>query len=739
MKHVTRPEGRTLSVRRIGVGLAALAAVFAAIAVVPGSGASQQRPDGKLALGAGRYAKLPLSFVRNSGQIDARAAYYAQGPRYGVYFTRRAVDLSFVKGTRGAALSLRFVGASPIAVPEARRTLPGRVNYLVGNRAGWRTDISTYGEIVYRGLWPGIDMAVRGERGTLKYEFLVRPGARIGDIRLAYRGATHLAVSPEGNLLIGTPLGTLTDGRPVSYQRIGGRRVAVPSRYVLDRGGYGFAVGNGYDPRHPLVIDPELAYSTYLGGPSFDLGTGIAVDEDGYAYVTGPAAASFPTTPGAFQPANAGDRDVLVAKLNRSGSALLYATYVGGSGFDWSNDIAVDEGGRAYVTGITESSDFPTTPGAFQATDPDPTPGFEGSAGFVAKLDRSGSGLVYSTYLGGTSGASQDSLNGIAVDSSGNAYVAGSVCTSSYPTTSKAFQPADPTPGPCDDSDRPANNTVVVSKLDPSGSALVYSTYFGGTSFINVNSMTIDDGGNVYLTGPVDGTFPSTPKAFQAADPSPGTDAFVAKLNGSGSKLVYSTYLGGSSTDEGGIGIGVDAAGFAYVAGRTGSADFPTTAGAYDRTLSGADDAFFAKLNQAGSSLVYSTLFGGSGIEEPHFSVALDGEGRAFTTGVTNSLDLPTTAGAPQSAYGGGSLDGFVAVLNRSGSGLTFSSYLGGAGRDVPASLALDGEGAAYVTGSTRSADFPTTAGVFETTDPNPSPFSSGTDGFVTKFDTGEE
>lgn len=719
----------------LGVVAGALAGAIPAIggisAKAPGA---QAAPAAKRGAASAAFGKLPLGFVPNAGQAAPRVRYYAQGPGYAFSFTRTGVVFSFVKRRRATSMALRFVGASRAVSVVGAGRLPGTLNWFVGaDRSKWRAGLPTYRTVVYRNVWRGIDMAFRGRDGALKYTFRVRPGARVKDIRLAYSGASRLSLDASGQLLVGTKLGVLRDSRPTSYQTIGSKHVTAPTRFVLAGARrFGFSIGTGYDSFHELVIDPGLSYSTYLGGVGRDYGYSIAVDEHGNAYVAGNVRAStFPATPGAFRTVAPGSDDAFVAKLNRSGSALLYSTYLGGSGSDFANDIAIDDEGNAFVTGVTASTDFPTTPGSFQPADPDPTPTADNSEGFVTKLNQSGSALVYSTYLGGTSGSSFDSLNGIAVDKRGNAFVVGSVCTSNYPTTTKAFQPSDPSPGPCDASDRPANNTGVVSELNPTGSALVYSTYLGGKDFNNINSMTIDKQGNVYVTGPADGDYPTTPGSFQQVHPAPGTDSFVTKLDKSGSKLVYSTFLGGSSPDdEGGLGIGVDDKGFAYVAGRTGSPDFPTTPGAYDRTLGGTDDAYMTKLNKSGSALVYSTLIGGSGFEEPHFSVAVDGEGRAYMTGTTDSTDFPTTPGAPQPAYGGGSLDGFVTVVNPSGSGLDLSTYLGGSGRDIGENLALDEDNSVYITGSTRSSDFPTTPGAFQSADPDP----SGLDGFVAKI-----
>jgi hypothetical protein len=263
------------------------------------------------------YKKLPLSFISKKGQTDEAARYYAEGAGYGFFFTQKGAILSFAEGKgRGHALALDFLGTDSHATLTARQRLSGEVNYLVGNDpAKWQQGLPTHAELLYGGLWPGIDMAVRGEGGKLKYEFHLKPGASVEDVRLGYRGAEGLSVGAGGELLVRTSLGILKDAAPVSYQRIGGERVPVESRYELKGdGGYGFWVG-AYDPRYPLVIDPGLDYSTFLGGTNFDEGFGIAVRE-GRAYVTGDtSSADYPTTPGAFDTSFNGDRDAFVTKL----------------------------------------------------------------------------------------------------------------------------------------------------------------------------------------------------------------------------------------------------------------------------------------------------------------------------------------------------------------------------------------------------------------------------------------
>jgi len=378
------------------------------------------------------YEELPLSFIPNEGQTDKAVRYYAQGAGYGFYFTHKGATLSFSdgKGRGGHALALDFQGADPRATLTAQKRLAGKVNYLVGDdSAKWQQRLPTHAELLYGGLWPGIDMAVRGEGGKLKYEFHLKPGASVDDVRLGYRGAEGLKLGADGELLVRTPLGILKDAAPVSYQRIGGERVPVQTRYRLTGdGGYGFAVGT-YDPRYPLVIDPRLAYSTFLGGTGVDAGFDIAV-RHGRAYVTGfTPSADYPTTPGAFDRTFNGAQDAFVTKLNAAGSALTYSTFLGGTDGDQGEGIAVREG-RAYVTGRTSSGTYPTTRGAFDRT-------FNGSFdAFVTKLNAAGSALAYSTFLGGSK---FDQGLGIAVDREGRAYVTGDILSSNYPATRGAF------------------------------------------------------------------------------------------------------------------------------------------------------------------------------------------------------------------------------------------------------------------------------------------------------------
>jgi hypothetical protein len=439
----------------------------------------------------------------------------------------------------------------------------------------------------------------------------------------------------------------------------------------------------------------QLVYSTFLGGSNDDIGYAIAVDSSGDAYITGETYSSdFPITSGAFDTTFYGsDFDGFVAKVNAAGTALLYSTYFGGNSYDHGHGIAVDNSGNAYITGYTWSSDFPTTPGAFDTN-------YNGNFdAFVAKINPTGSALLYSTFLGGNN---IDEGHGIAVDNSGNAYITGRTNSSAFPTTPGAY---DTTPN--------GGLDVFVTKVNATGSALLYSTYIGGNGSDVGYAITIDSSRNAYITGYTwSANFPATSGAFDTSL-SLLYDTFATKLNSSGSALVYSTYLGGSG-GETGFGIAVDNIGNASITGSTGSSDFPTTAGAYHTIYISGGDGFVTKVNAAGSALIYSTYFGGFD-NDVGYSVAIDTAGNDYITGATFSSDFPTTPTAVQPNFSGGSYDGFMIKLNTSGSELLYSTYLGGNNYDYGNGIALDKSGDVYIVGLTQSPDFPTTAGALDT------------------------
>jgi len=688
------------------------------------------------------YGQLPLSFIPNHGQVDERVGYYVQSGDQSLWFTADGVTMALPETT----LRLEFLSVNPLARLEGDDKLPGIVNYFIGNDpARWRTNIPTYGRITYHGLWPGVDLTYEGRPGALKSTFTIAPGADPTQIRLSYSNADSLVVDQGGSLIVNIAGQEVRESTPLAWQEIDGRRVPVAVNYQVAGRSYSFSPPEGYDPAYPLVIDPELIYSTFLGGGSGDYGYAIAVDGAGNAYMTGYTCSSdFPITAGAFDANLGGYCDAFVVKVNAAGTGLAYATFLGGNGWDEGYAISVDGAGSAYVTGSTDSSDFPTTVGAF---DTSYNGGYRDA--FVVKVNAAGTGLAYATFLGGSD---RDHSYAIAVDGAGNAYVTGYTESSNFPTTAGAF----------DTSYNGGDSDAFVVKLNAAGTGLTYATFLGGSGYYESGKgIVVDGAGNVYVTGYTGSSdFPTTAGAFDTSYNGDCDDAFVVKLNAAGTGLAYATLLGGSGYacywdgSERGSGIAVDGAGNAYVTGSTYSSDFPTTAGAFDTTC-GTDgacdpwyddfmgtwepraDAFVVKLNAAGTGLAYATFLGGSGwCGDQGYGIVVDGAGNAYVTGYTESSDFPTTAGAFDMSYNGGDSDAFVVKLNAAGTGLAYATFLGGSGSSCVcggergSGIVMDGAGNVYVTGSTYSSDFPTTPGAFDTT--------CGTDGACNPYPSSE-
>src|SRR5579864_2669473 len=681
------------------------------------------------------YGQLPLSFEANQGQTDSRVNFLSHGAGYSLFLTPSQAVLSLKHGDATNVVRMRLVGSNPASRSVGLEKQAGVSNYLIGNDPSkWHTNIANYAEAAYRNIYRGINLVYHGDQQQLEYDFVVRPGADPRAIRLAFDGTQGKTIDAQGNLVLHTTGGDVVEHAPVAYQMIHGVRYPVASRFVLKRDGQvGFAVGR-YDHGQPLVIDPVMSYSTYLGGNGNDFGNAITVDGAGNAYVTGvTSAANFPTK-NPLQSKSGGLQDVFVTKLNATGTGLVYSTYLGGSGQDFGQGIAIDGAGNAYVAGFTASANFPTTSNAFQTAIVTGAGRFDA---FLAKLNPNGSALLYSTYLGGSG---DDRGLGVAADGAGNAYVTGFTgSTSDFPHTAGAFQA---TSG--------GGTDAFVAKLNTSASgaaSLVYSTYLGGTGFDTAYGIALDSAGNAYVTGKTrsnDGTQPNDfPIAGQPLQPigGGGEDAFVTKVNSTGSALVYSTYLGGLGTDVGNA-IAVDkATGEAYVLGSTTSADFPVM-NAYQSTYSGSGDAFVSRLSATGSSLVYSTYLGGTAWDggddiNPDGGIAVDTAGNAYVTSFTTSSNFPTKNPLPgQSAYHGTSshADVFVAKIDTSQSAaasLIFSTYLGGGDDEEGFGIAMDAAGNIYLTGETQSNDFPVTKTAFQRTK------SGGihvTEAFVTKI-----
>lgn len=541
--------------------------------------------------------------------------------------------------------------------------------------------IPNYTKVRYEEVYPGIDLVYYGNQGNLEYDFIVKPGADPNSIRMAYRGVDGLSVE-SGDLVMHMGNEKVIQKAPLIYQEIDGKRIKVAGNYIFtDENQVAFYLDK-YDQSQPLIIDPVLAFSTFLGGDGYDAGRDIAVDESGDLYVagwTGPASIPFPTTTGAYETTHSLSGMVFISKLTADGSTLLYSTFLGGSSSASLQGIAVDDSGNVFVTGDTGGGTipFPTTPGAFDTTHngaPD---------AFISKLSADGSTLLYSTFLGGSG---FEYVRDILVDDSGNAIVSGGTGEGSipFPTTPGAFSTI-----------HNGEFDAFVSKLSADGSTLLYSTLLGGSDRDRAHAIAVDGAGNVLVTGytnfssyyPPTTPFPTTPGAFDTTY-NGALDAFVSKLSADGSTLLYSTFLGGSSSDQA-WGIAVDGDDNAYVAGtafRGYPISFPTTPGAFD-TNNFNKEAFVSKLSADGSTLLYSTFLGGVSA----LAIAVDRRGNAVVTGEP-SLDFPTTPGAFDTTHNGAS-NVFVSRLNADGSSLLYSTFLGGNGGEEVSAIALDGSG----------------------------------------------
>lgn len=685
------------------------------------------------------YGKLSLGFEANQGQADPRVKFLSRGGGYNVFLTNDEAIVSLpasgqsldakAASANGSVMRMKLLGANREARISGVDALPGKSNYFIGNNPSkWRTGVANYAKVKYQNVYDGVDLVYYGNRRQLEYDFVVEPGARPSQIRLLLnlpKDANGKCGRLEGNGDLATSTDTggfrlrkphiyqpSVNGGPLTSQEIGGRYLILSAKKSKNTCAVtlGFELAR-YQTDRPVIIDPIVVYSTYLGGNSSDQATAIAVDATGNAYIAGETRSlNFPIS-GGIQTALNGIGDAFVTKLDPSGSVIVYSTYVGGSAFDRANAIAIDGSGNAYITGQTFSGDFPTTPGSFQPKGP-----FDVPAAFVTKLDPSGSSMVFSTYLDG-SGASQGTA--IAVDSAFATYIAGA-------TESRDF----PVKNAVQTSFAGGSNVLgdaFLTKLTPDGSSLTYSTYFGGSSDDTALGIAIDSAGNAYIAGRTQSPdFPTTSGAFQTSYGGGFLDGFVAKFSPTGS-LIYSTFLGGSEIDLA-TAVAADSAGNAYVGGSTVSTNFPTTPGSLQTVFTGIGDSFISKLNPTGSALIYSTLLGGSNSVRLN-ALALDAVGNVYATGATDSVDYPTAC-PTQPVNHGGEFDTFVAQLNSPGSTLLFSTFFGGFESDIGLGIAIDGSSPPniYVVGKTSSMDLP----VINALQPS---FQGGDlDGFVAKI-----
>lgn len=697
------------------------------------------------------YGKLPMSFEANRGQTAAQVKFLSRGPGYTLFLTtdeavlklQSAPEVSLRTAANRpallpapAVLRMKLVGANPAPEISALDELPGKSNYFIGNDARkWRTDVPNYSRVRYHQTYPGVDLVYYGNPQQLEYDFVVAPGADPRAITLDVASYTQSGpdraprIASNGDLLVAAQDREIRFKKPVVYQP----RAAAPEaarqspasakhfidgRWVIKHGNQvGFELAS-YDRSQPLVIDPAVIYCTYLGGSLDNTGYNVTADSSGNAYVTGTTTSTDFPTKNPFQAVEAGSSDVFVAKLNSTGPALVYSTYLGGKSQDYAYWITVSTNGNAHVTGSTSSPDFPVTSGVVQSTCGGGCASGTRNA-FVTVLNPKGSGLVYSTYLGGTG---QDQGNAVELDSGGSSYIAGWTTSANFPTTTGAFQTT-----------LAGTSDAFVAKLNPTGTMLVYSTLLGVSKDTRAFGIGLDSADDAYITGFTSSAgFPTTPGVFQPALKGI-SNAFVTELNPTASALVYSTYVGGGGADIA-WGIAMDSSNNAYIAGQTTSANFPTTAGALRTACSAAcssNDIFVTKVNSKGTALVYSTYLGGSA-EQEAYALTVNSTGNAFVTGRTKSTNFPVTPGA-FSASNSGVFDSFVAELNSTGSALTYSTYFGGSLTDTGLGIAVDAAANIYIVGRTYSTDLPVTPNTIQ------SMFVGTTQSYVAKLVPGDQ
>lgn len=627
----------------------------------------------------------PLVFTENRGQWDDRVLFRGNAAGATMWFTAEGVYYQFVRKAQSSEDALdqlvvrtRFVGASPTSRVTGVEKMGHKNNYFIGGDPnGWHTDVPNYRAIVFEDVYDGVDLKYYGNGQRMEYDFIVSPDADYKQIRVEYEGIESLSINEDGELVVTTEWGVLKELAPLVYQDAPYGRREISSAYRLaSRNSFSFDVRGEYDSALPLVVDPGLFFGTYLGGTGDDMGYAIAIDDDGNAYVTGyTASLLFPTQ--LPQHGFAGIYDVFVAKINHFGSGLAYSTYLGGGGGERGYAIAVDDSGCAYITGATASTDYPLKD-AYQ-----PAPPICDGDAIVTKLNSCGNRLVFSTYLGGND---VDWGYGIAVDDDHHVYVAGATQSTDFPTRNP-YQ-----------TDSNLHDAYVV-KFSATGDSLIYGTYLGGDGIDALWALAVDGSGNACVTGVTESTDFPTVNAYQTDQGQ--RDAFVTKFNAAGDGVIFSTYLGGTYYERG-RGIGVDADGNVYVTGNTQSYDFPTV-GQY-QTYRGYDDVFVTKFAASGGSPVYSTFLGGSSTDLG-YDVEVDGSGHAYVAGWTTSANFPIVNHYQTHQD---SSDAFVAKLNPAGSDLLYSTYLGGNSADEASGIAVDGNGDAYVTGYTMSADLPT-------------------------------
>ncbi len=654
---------------------------------------------------------VPLVFVANAGQLEIATRFQARIPGLRANFRSDGFQLVFdgppaaSDESEGAAVSIAFEGTSRRTRIEGGTPSRARVNYLHGARDTWLVDVPTYEGIAYRDLYPGIELAVYERHGLLEYDLVLEAGADLEQVVLSAPGAELDAV---GDLVWSTAQGNLRQSAPTTFQvHRDGTQEELASRYErLADGRFGFRI-DGRSPELACVIDPVLSYSTYVGGSNVDEAHSVALDGSGAMYVTGwSRSGDFPVEASAVD-RRADSDEAVVFKLDPGGRGLEYATFIGGGRSDKGQGIAVNEAGEAYVCGLTKSTDFPVTAGAFRDVKN------LGMDAFVLKLAADGRSLLWSTFLGG---GGEDVANDIALDEAGCVYLCGTTRSRDYPITWNAFQ-----------WEAGGERDAFVTKFEPDGSALVWSSYLGGRRHDEAFALAVDRTGCAYVTGETHSVdFPTTAGALD--DSKNDFDAFVTKVHSTGRSLVFSTYLGGRGR-ESGKGIAVNKKREVFVCGFTTSDDFPATPGAFQEVGAPGMDGFVAKLAKSGEALVYATYVSGSE-QDGCTDLGLDAWELPWVSGITLSDDLPVTEDALEPKRNG-MKDGFVVSFDETGSELAFGTFLGGSGDDHATAICVEpSTGFSGVVGFARDG--------LATDESSFAPRNSGlADGFVIRLDHG--
>jgi hypothetical protein len=641
-----------------------------------------------------------LRFEENRGQVDRRVRYLARASGLNVFLTEEEAVIVFAD--KSAVVRLRLEGAAKMA-PLARMPLQGTSNYFIGtDPSSWLTDIPAHAQVVYQGAYEGIDWVFHGTGSQLEYDFVVAPGSDASNIRMRIAGADSVEVTDSQELAVNMAGRRFYLNKLRAFQTVNGEQSDVPVRYeVQGTDAVGFQLAN-YDVSRPVTIDPVLVYATYIGGASEDRGVAVAIDHHASAYLTGRTASlNFPTED-PEQPANGGNFDAFIAKLNADGSAAEYSTYFGGSGSDQGFGIAVDEKGNAYVCGQTSSANMPIS-NALQ-----PTYGGGASDAFVMKLDPTGTQLLFSTFLGGSS---DERALDCRLDASGAIYIAGATASPNFPTVS-AVQP---TFGGIRD--------AFLAKMDSDGSTLLFSTYLGGSGAENICALALDLAGRAAVVGKTASTNFPVANAVQPTFGGGTGDVFVSRFNETGSAFIYSTYLGGSGDDQG-FSAAVTRSGEVIAGGNSASTNYPLM-NPLQSTMAGVRDLVITKLDKRGQ-IVFSTYLGGSQNENT-VGLGVDPTGNVYFAGFTLSPDFPLSN--PLQSTLRGPMDAIYGKISARGDRLIFSTYFGGSGSDVAGFLAVDPSGDEYISGWTSSPDFPVTPSAFRTS------FAGGAfDGYIVKL-----